>query len=225
MMLFKRRKKREQELVKTKIRILEDISVGIGRLASEFTRLQVMDSISSVMDGYIWFKDETGVYQYASPRWINVFFDLPETFNIVGKNDIALLNGYRSRTGNEHTYGEMCVGTDAHCMAEDKTCRYIEIGYIAENIFILDVVKTPVKDKNGNLIGTVGFARDRSRSKRLIQEELKTYAKMGWVENLDPTSYQNDIVAYFITRTAGKFLNDNNFIPREVLCQTKSTTF
>ncbi len=214
-MFFRKKNQIKRQLAETKIKVLEEISTGIANLATEFTRLQIMDSISSVMDGYIWFKDENGIYKYASPRWIKVFFDLPETFNIAGKNDIDLLNQYRTKTNNEHTYGEMCVGTDAHCMAEDKTCRYVEIGYIAKQIFILDVVKTPVKDNSGQLIGTVGFARDRSRNKKVIQEELKIYAKNGWVENLDPTSYKKDIVAYYISKTAVPLLNNNNFIPRE----------
>jgi len=213
-MFFKKRFQIRKQLQETKIKVLNEISAGIAELETEFTRLRILDSISSVMDGYIWFKDNNGIYKYASPRWLSVFFGLPENYKIEGKNDIDLLNQYRERTGNEHTFGEMCVGTDAHCMTENKTCRYIEIGFIAKKLFILDVVKTPVKDKTGNLIGTVGFARDRTKSKDVIQEELKTYVRNNWVEDLDTTSFAKDVVAYYIQKTSIPFLNDT-FIPRE----------
>ena len=162
------------------------------------SKCDIIESTMRLVDAYVWNKDENGVYRYASENWLPLFFDLPKDFNITGKTDKELLDEYRKRTGNEHTYGNVCVGTDQHCMDIGKTCYYFEAGYINKQLFLLEVVKTPIYNDD-KCIGTVGVARDRSKEEEKIKLLIAEYERVGFAENLTQnTMYDDGVVAYWI---------------------------
>lgn len=152
-----------------------------------------------LIDGYMWHKDSEGRYIYCTPNWKTTFFGLDSQVDIVGKNDIELLNEFRQRTSKEHTYGNICTGTDEHCKQQKNTCYYIEIGYIDNNIFILEVTKTPYFDEYGNYTGIVGIAKDRSNDKYLIEVLLEQYISQNLCENLNIQNMDKErVTAYWI---------------------------
>lgn len=178
---------------------------------------QAVELTVSLIDGYMWHKDAQGKYLYCTPEWKRLFFDLDPHIDVSGNNDIELLNDYRIRTNNEHTYGNICVGTDEHCKQQGHTCYYIEIGYINNKIFILEVTKTPHYDINGNYIGIVGIAKDRSQEENLITFNISEYIKKGICVNLNPDNMFNEhVTAYWIkNKEASKLISQiSGILPR-----------
>ena len=158
-----------------------------------------MELTIDLIDGYMWHKDSNGKYIYCTPNWKTIFFGLDTNIDIVGKDDIELLNDFRLRTNKEHTYGNICLGTDEHCKQQKCTCYYIEIGYIDNKIFILEVTKTPYFDEYGNYTGIVGIAKDRSNDKYLIEVLLEQYLEQNLCENLNLKNMDKErITAYWI---------------------------
>jgi len=160
---------------------------------------QAIETTVDLIDGYMWHKDAEGKYLYCTPSWKTLFFGLESNTDITGKTDIELLNDFRTRTLSEHTYGNICVGTDEHCKNLKKTCYYIEVGYINKKLFILEVTKTPHFDSKGKYIGIVGIAKDRSKDKNIIELTLSEYLKNNIAENLNPDRMFNEgVTAYWI---------------------------
>lgn len=120
--------------------------------------------------GYLWRKDIDGRYEYCDPSWCKVFFKLPHGCDIIGSTDKELLSDFAS-TGKIHTYGDVCVGTDQHCIQEGKKSHYIEMGWIEDELFVIDVIKTPIFENN-IITGTVGFARDISADPTWVCDEV-----------------------------------------------------
>lgn len=158
----------------------------------------IIFTTASMVKIFTWSKDEFGKYIYCSPEWKETFFDLNRDVDISGKTDIELLNGFRERTGKEHTYGNVCKSSDEHCIQQGKTCYYLEAGYIGGKLFLLDVRKTPLYT-DGRIRGTVGIAKDLSDNEYEVKKMLSYYINKGIVENLNPENmYVDDVVAYWI---------------------------
>lgn len=177
----------------------------------------ILNTTVDLIDGYMWNKDAQGRYLYCTPKWKSLFFGLPEDTDIVGKTDIELLNEYRQRTGLEHTYGNVCSGTDQHCIEQKHTCYYIEAGYIADELFLLEVTKTPLFDANDTIVGVVGIARNRSNDAPLIKIMLHEYIKKNIAINLNPEKMHDDrIVAYWIKSKIeyDSFVSQSGILPR-----------
>lgn len=158
----------------------------------------ITELTASIVKMYTWSKDEFGKYVYCTPEWKEVFFGLDKDVDIFGKTDIELLDDFRSRTGLEHTYGNVCKSSDEHCMDQGKPCYYLEAGYIGGKLFLLDVRKSPLYD-DGRLRGTVGVARDLSDSADDVKKMISYYIDKGIAENLNPDNmYSDGVVAYWI---------------------------
>lgn len=116
-----------------------------------------------------WFKDKEGRYIFASPLHCRRFFRLDPACraDIVGRTDKDLLDEFR-KPGLRHDFGECCVSTDEIVLKKKKHCRFIEYGYIydpktgQDEMFVLDVLKSPCYNDAGEIIGTVGIAWDMS---------------------------------------------------------------
>ena len=68
-----------------------------------------------------------------------------------------------------HTFGEICLDTDAITMDSGTPQQFDEYGNIQGKFLFLDVLKAPFIDKNGQVIGTVGSARDVTSAKEAEQ--------------------------------------------------------
>lgn len=166
-------------------------------------KLKLLESILFLAGGFIWLKDTEGKYKYCDRKWKKVFFNKDEDFDITGYTDIGLLNEYREKVNPIHDYGELCLSTDYHSNNLKQQCRYIEGGFIGNQLFILDVTKTPVLNDNNEVIGNVGFAVDRSNQVTQIISEIETARKLGLLEQLTLTTYEESPFVYWM-----KFSND-----------------
>lgn len=67
-------------------------------------------------------------------------------------------------------WGRKYIDTDRHAMNLGVRLRFEESRYVDGTLHWFDTVKTPIRDKAGNVIGTVGISRDITDRKRTEQE-------------------------------------------------------
>jgi signal transduction histidine kinase/CheY-like chemotaxis protein len=69
-----------------------------------------------------------------------------------------------------HTFGELCGDTDLVTLARGCPSTFEESGNIRGHLLVLDVRKAPFVNEHGEIIGTVGSARDVTERKQLDAE-------------------------------------------------------
>lgn len=180
-------KAEHEELKKTKVRLQEE-------------NRMLIDMITAA-GGYIWEKDANGIYRFCDPQFCWDFFGLEPVdgiCDIAGTDDVSLLNAYRQRTGKQHSFGELCVSSDHHCLAQGKRCLYVEFGYIDQMLFVLHVIKTPLYCPDGKPNGTVGFAWNRSHEAEFVLQEVERCLENGYAKRL--TQKCKNIAVYWVER-------------------------
>lgn len=149
---------------------------------------RLIENMIKAAGGYVWQKDEENKYIFCDPSFKKFFYYLDEDIDITGKTDIELVQDFKERTGLRHTFGELCCSTDDHCKQKGKKCRYIECGYIGNQLVILDVIKTPIPNQKGG-VETVGFAWDRSKECKNIFRDICEWLEKGLIQILDDGVY------------------------------------
>jgi PAS domain S-box-containing protein len=188
----------EVKYIKLNVNLIKQYKLSIVSLVdiTEFEKIQkelkdqsnMCNDIIRNADGYIWEKDEHGNYLFCDAQFCKEFFGLQindgRCTQALGQNDITLINQYRNRTGNRHAFGEACVSTDEFTRQQGKKCRFIEMGVINNELYILDVTKTPRYDEVGNYIGIVGFAHNRSIEGENVIKEIERTLKQNTTTKL-----------------------------------------
>ena len=129
----------------------------------------LISTIVQAIPDLIWLKDVDGVY-LACNKMLERFFGATEA-EIVGKSDYDFVNHELADSYREH---------DRKSMAAGKPTNYVESATFADDghqIF-LDIIKTPVFDSHGMLIGVLGIGRDiteHKRTERVIRESEKLF--------------------------------------------------
>lgn len=125
----------------------------------------------------IWAKDLENSYLFANQAMCSQLLNATDTAEPVGKNDIFFaLRERASQPQNPqwHTFGELCQDTDAITQARGKASVFEEFGNVRGHLVYLDVHKAPFINERGEVIGTVGSARDITERKRM-DAELEQY--------------------------------------------------
>lgn len=116
----------------------------------------------------LWAKDLENKYLFGN-KAIREKLLHSDDISIRGRQDIFFAERQRAQ-GWQHTFGECCMNSDDVVL---KTCRpgvFIEDGMIRNEYVMLEVHKSALYDSEGNLIGTVGTARDITEQKRAEKE-------------------------------------------------------
>lgn len=77
------------------------------------------------------------------------------------------------------------MGSDLVVLKTKKPQRFDEFGNVKGKFLYIDVYKAPFRDENGNLIGTVGCARDITREKKAEEERIKLEAKLQQAQKME----------------------------------------
>jgi len=119
----------------------------------------------------IWAKDMDGRYMFVNQAMCDklMMCDCPE--KAVGMTDMVIAEQERN-AGSEHTFGEICVNSDAVIQERKVACRILEEGFVKDKYLVLDVHKAPFLDENKEMIGTVGCGRDVTNEKK-VEKALK----------------------------------------------------
>ncbi|WP_162888563.1 response regulator [Dechloromonas sp. HYN0024] len=125
----------------------------------------------------IWAKDMAGQYLFANQAICSQLLNASDTSEPLGKNDVFFALRERARCPENrdwHTFGELCQDSDAITLERGRASRFEEYGNVKGELLYLDVFKAPFLNERGEVIGTVGCARDITERKK-IESELNNY--------------------------------------------------
>ncbi len=121
----------------------------------------------------IWAKDLCNNYLFANRALCEKLLCAHDTDEPVGRNDLFFAERERRAHPEHpawHTFGDICSDSDNVVLSLGEGRRFDEYGTVRGQFLYLDVYKTPLRDDDGHVIGTVGCARDVTRERRIEQE-------------------------------------------------------
>jgi len=117
----------------------------------------------------IWAKDRQSRYLFANKALCEGLLNAADTREPEGKTDLFFAQRERDAHPDApswHTFGEICQDSDGVVMHEGAPGQFDEYGNVRGSFLFLDVRKAPFIDDHGEIIGTVGSARDITERKR-----------------------------------------------------------
>ncbi len=127
-----------------------------------------LHSLINTIPDMIWLKDLGGTYLACNPRF-EQFFGTKEE-EIVGKTDYDFMDQMQAESFRD---GDLSAVLSGIPILREERVTFAADGHME----LLETVKTPMRDGNGNLIGVLGIARDITRRKNaelaLLQSERR----------------------------------------------------
>ena len=168
---------REHALLKTVSRELEE---------SEQQKQLILHAIPDL----VWLKDADGRYQMCNPVFEG-FFGAPESA-ILGKTDFDYVDPDLADSFRQKDLEAMLAGQP---IRNEEWVRFADDGHPA----LLEILKTPLRDRNGKVLGVLGIARDiTEREHASRQLALVNFA----LNHVKEAAYLSDEKGYF------KYVND-----------------
>jgi diguanylate cyclase (GGDEF)-like protein/PAS domain S-box-containing protein len=157
--------------------------------------------IADVVPDMIWLKDTNKRYLFANKAICENLLLAKDTSEPLGKTDLYFASRIRAQKPddpNYHTFGELCMDSDEIVLSSKQPGRFDEYGNVAGKYLHLDVIKVPFKDKDGNIIGVLGSARDITQQK-ITEEKLKeAHLKLEQAFKYHKAIFDNNPAAIFI---------------------------
>ncbi|MHC1699778.1 MAG: PAS domain S-box protein [Humidesulfovibrio sp.] len=123
----------------------------------------------------IWAKDLEKRYLFANKALCEGLLNAADTTEPEGKHDLFFALRERAAHPDDqswHTFGEVCQDSDNVVMNQGEPGQFDEYGNVKGKFLYLDVRKAPFVNGQGEVIGTVGSARDITEQKR-AEEALR----------------------------------------------------
>lgn len=125
----------------------------------------------------IWAKDREKRYLFANKALCEQLLGTEDTDEPLGKTDLFFAQRQRASRPDDprwHTFGELCQDSDGITLERGQPSTFEEYGNVKGELLYLDVRKAPFVVETGEVIGTVGSARDITERKR-IEAELEQH--------------------------------------------------
>lgn len=152
---------------------IETIRKSEQRYKTLFSFFRLMsDNVADM----IWAKDLRGKYIFVNKVICDKLLMAKNVDEPIGKTDMFFAERERRKHPDNsqwHTFGESCGNTDKVVFKSRKAERFDEYGNIQGKFLYLDVIKVPFLDENGQMIGTVGSARDVTKERQIEAERQK----------------------------------------------------
>jgi len=139
----------------------------------------------------IWAKDLEKRFLFANRAICRDLLNARDTDEPIGKTDMFFANREREshpENPHWHTFGEICSDSDQVVMDSRKPGHFDEFGNVKGRFLFLDVHKAPFFDEKGEMIGTVGGARDVMAQRevaakyRLLADKMRDIV---WMMDMD----------------------------------------
>jgi len=124
----------------------------------------------------IWVKDLDGKFIFANRNMSAEFLGARDTAEPIGRTDMFFANREKDshpENANWHDFGELCVNSDQVVLETKAPKRFDEFGNLKGAFKFFDVHKAPFWNEQGEMIGTVGCARDITNKMRLQEERTR----------------------------------------------------
>jgi signal transduction histidine kinase/ActR/RegA family two-component response regulator len=125
----------------------------------------------------IWAKGLDGRYLFTNKAMAEQLLQALDASEPVGRTDLFFAQRERDSHADNpqwHTFGELCQDTDTATLDRGQPSTFEESGNVRGSYICLDVHKAPFINEAGELIGTVGSARDITERKQ-VERELTSY--------------------------------------------------
>ncbi len=145
---------------------------------SEHSYKQIQELLRNVADNMpdmLWAKDMDKKFIFVNKSVCENLLMANNIEEPIGKTDLFFALREREKHAEYpqwHTFGENCRDSDAIVMETGQNGNFEEFGNVKGKYLCLEVIKTPLRNEKGEMIGTVGAARDITDRKR-AEETLK----------------------------------------------------
>ncbi len=130
----------------------------------------------------IWAKDLNSKFIFVNKACCEDLLNAKDIEEPIGKTDVYFGNREietHPENPDYHTFGATCIGSDLMVLETKKPLRFEESGNIKGKFVVLEVYKAPFWDETGNVIGTVGCAKNITKRKQLEAEQKRAEAKLA----------------------------------------------
>jgi PAS domain S-box-containing protein len=151
----------------------------------------------------LWAKDIDDKFIFVNKATCEKLLIAKDVNEPIGKTDQYFTNREREKhpeNSQWYTFGDICEKSDDIIKKTGKSGQFDEFGNIQNKFLYLDVIKSPLKNRNGDIIGTVGAGRDVTERKRI---ELITKIQYQIVNVITET----DNIEYILKKIQ-QFLNE-----------------
>jgi PAS domain S-box-containing protein len=138
-------------------------------------------NMADIVPDMIWAKDIDKKYIFANHSVCVNLLGTDDNTEPIGKTDMYFAAKQRNLHPENpiwHTFGEDCTNSDATTINAGETCQFDEFGYVKGKFLYLDVIKTPLRNENGEITGVVGTARDVTESRKAHLRLLESEANL-----------------------------------------------
>ncbi len=162
------------------------------------------------MPDMLWAKDLEKKFIFVNKALCSKLLNAVDIHEPIGKTDMFF--AVRERESHPenpeyHTFGEICTDSDSIVMNTGQTGQFDEFGNIKGKFLYLDVIKSPLCNEQGEMIGTVGAGRDITERK-----QVEIYQKVQF--NIAREMIQTSNLTHFlgmVREQLGWLINTNNF--------------
>ncbi len=164
----------------------------------------------------VWAKDMQDRYMFVNQAMCDKLLMCGQPEKAIGKTDLYFARKER-QAGFQHTFGQICVDSDALTKKRKAAGRFLEEGLVRNRLLVLDVHKAPFIDDNGAMIGTVGCGRDVTRERETEADFARQRSLLKrFFENAPAMMWAVDS-GWRITATSRYWMNTLGYEPEQVI--------
>jgi len=151
---------------------LKDLSQAINE-TEHFKNLLM--GVGNALPDMLWAKDLDGKYLYANRAIREQLLFSGDLEDTIGHSDIYFAVRRRQVVGEEnHTFGELCASSDDIVLVEKTPMKFLEYGIVSGKEMKLIVHKNVLRNSLGDIVGTVGTARDVTAEFKQLEGIIKS---------------------------------------------------
>lgn len=219
------------EQLEERIVLLEEALRDKEKMESVYRKILSKDSeiynltramIDNVPD-MVWAKDMEDRYLFVNQSACDNLLMCTSPLEAEGHKD-SFFAKREKESGYLHTFGEICVNSDAIVKKSGQKEKFQESGLVRGEELALNVTKSPIFNSSGEIIGTTGCGQDITKTRKIeialkntgrilrdVANEVESVAIHGYDENRRVTLWNNAsevVYGYSKKEAMGRKLED-----------------